>query len=429
MDSTAYLVLSTIGLAFMGLMLFLALFEPPLPYRLSARPSIALDSEEFRRLLAALGSGVFHACNKVEVLTNGEVYYEAELDAIRSARQHVNIEAYIFQKGEVTRRFLAALTERASAGVQVNMVVDAVGSFTTGVRYFRDLCAAGGRVHFYHPIRWYNLPRINNRSHREMIVVDGRVGFVGGAGFGDHWLLRHGRGRPKPRWRDTMFRVQGPVVRDLQAAFAENWLETSGEVLADMDYFRWCEAGGDTAAMVVASSPSTGRSARNRMIFQTLLASAQTSIHITTPYFLPDRYARAELVRAVRERGVDLKVIVPGKHSDHFLTRVSSRRLFGKLLRAGARIYEYKPSMLHAKILLVDGMWSVVGSSNFDHRSFGINDEVNLAVFDPELTLRLEKDFADDLAHSRAVTYREWSRRSLLERGHEWLGWLLERQQ
>jgi len=428
MDSTAYLVLSWIGLGFLSLMLFLALFEPSLPYRISKRPPLPLDSSQFRRLVAALGSGVFHPRNKVEVLANGEVYYEAELDAIRQARHSVNLEAYIFQEGRVTRRFLEVLTERAKAGVEVNMVIDAVGSFATWKSYFKDLCAAGGRVHFYHPIRWYNLPRINNRTHRELIVVDGKVGFIGGAGFGDHWVHDDAGRRKKRRWRDTMFRVEGPAVRDLQAAFAENWLETSGEVLADMEYFRWCEETGETAAMVVASSPSSGRSARNRMIFQTLLAAAQKSIHITTPYFLPDRYARAELIRAVK-RGVQVTVIVPGAHADHLLTRRSSRRLFGKLLRAGARIYEYQPAMMHAKALLVDGLWSVVGSTNFDHRSFGINDEINLVAQDVELAARLEKDFAADLAASKAVNYWDWSRRSLLERGHEWLGWLLERQQ
>jgi cardiolipin synthase len=363
------------------------------------------------------------------VLANGEVYYEAELEAIRHARHSVNIEAYIFRKGRVARMVLDALSERARAGVEVNMVVDAVGSFTTWKSYFKDLCAAGGRVYFYHPIRWYNLPRINNRTHRELIVVDGKVGFIGGAGVGDHWRYDQGRRGRQRRWRDTMYRVEGPAVRDLQAAFAENWLETSGEVLSDMEYFRWCEEVGDSSAMVVASSPSTGRSARNRMVFQTLLAAAQKSIHITTPYFLPDRYARAELIRAVKERGVGVKIIVPGNHTDHLLTRRSSRRLFGRLLRAGARIHEYQPSMMHAKVLLVDGMWSVVGSTNFDHRSFGINDEVNLVVYDPELTQRLEQDFAADLAQTQAVNYWEWSRRSLIERGHEWLGWLLERQQ
>jgi cardiolipin synthase len=428
MDSTAYLVLSWIGLAFLSLMLFLALFEPSLPYRISKRPPLPLDSNQFRRLIAALGSGSFHPRNKIDVLPNGEAYYPAELQAIREARHSVNIEAYIFKKGRVTREFLEVLTERARAGVDVNMVVDAVGSFRSGKGYFKELTAAGGRVRFYHPIRWYTLPRINNRTHRELVIVDGRVGFIGGAGFGDHWMYDHGRGNRKPRWRDTMFRVEGPAVRDLQAAFAENWLECSGEVLADMDYFRWCEEMGESSAMVVASSPSTGRSARNRMIFQTLLAAAQRSIHITTPYFLPDRYARAELIRA-RERGVEVTVIVPGKHSDHLLTRRSSRRLFGKLLRAGATIHEYQPAMIHTKALLVDGLWSVVGSTNFDHRSFGINDEVNLIVADPEIAAELEKNFADDLASSKAVSYWDWSRRSLIERGHEWLGWLLERQQ
>jgi cardiolipin synthase len=428
MDSTAYLVLSWIGLAFLSLMLFLALFEPSLPYRMSKRPPLPLDSNQFRRLIAALGSGSFHPRNKIDVLSNGEAYYPAELDAIREARHSVNIEAYIFKKGRVTDEFLEVLTERARAGVEVNMVVDAVGSFLSGKRFFKELTAAGGRVRFYHPIRWYTLPRINNRTHRELLIVDGRVGFIGGAGFGDHWLHDHGRGNRKRRWRDTMFRVEGPAVRDLQATFAENWLETSGEVLADMEYFRWCEEVGESSAMVVASSPSTGRSARNRMIFQTLLAAAQRSIHITTPYFLPDRYARAELIRA-RERGVEVTVIVPGKHADHLLTRRSSRRLFGKLLRAGAKIYEYQPAMIHTKALLVDGIWSVVGSTNFDHRSFGINDEVNLIVADPEIATQLEKSFADDLASSKAVSYWDWSRRSLIERGHEWLGWLLERQQ
>ena len=180
--------------------------------------------------------------------------------------------------------------------------------------------------------------------------------------------------------------------------------------------------------MVVRSTPS-GRSARNRMLFQTLLASAKRSIHITTPYFLPDGSAREELIRAVRERGVDVRIIVPGKHSDHLLTRRSSRRLFGSLLRAGIKIYEYGPSMIHTKSLVVDELWSVVGSTNFDNRSFGINDEVNVAASDPELAARLEQDFAADLLESQAVTYRGWRQRPFFERAHELLGKLLERQQ
>lgn len=429
MHWTAYDVLSWISIAFLALMLFLALFEPPLPYRIARRAPVPLDSDQFRRLVGALASGQFHSRNTVEVLTNGDAFYEAEIQAMREAVHSINIEAYIFGKGECTRRVLDVLAERARAGVQVRMVLDSIGCFATWWSYLRPLTDAGGRVEFYHPIRWYNFPRINNRTHRELIVVDGRVGFVGGAGFADHWYKDHGRKGRKKRWRDTMVRVEGPVVRDLQAAFAENWLETSGRILADEEFFRWCEANGDSSVMAVASAPSTGRSSRNRMVFQTLLAAAQKSIHITVPYFLPDRYARAELVRAVVERGVEVKIVVPGKHADHLITRVSSRRLFGRLLRSGVKIYEYQPTMIHTKSLLVDGMWSVVGSTNFDHRSFGINDEINLAIFDPAVAQRLERDFAEDLSHSRAVSYREWSRRSLLEKGHEWLGALIERQQ
>lgn len=429
MHWTAYDVVSWISIGFLALMLFLALFEPPLPYRIARRQPVPLDSDQFRRLVGALGAGQFHPHNKIDVLTNGNVFYEAEIQAMREAVHSINIEAYIFDKGECTRRVLDVLAERARAGVQVRMVLDAIGCFATWRSYLRPLREAGGRVEFYHPIRWYNLPRINNRTHRELVVVDGRVGFVGGAGFGDHWYKDHGRRGQKKMWRDTMVRVSGPVVRDLQAAFAENWLETSGRILADEEFFLWCEESGDSAAMAVASAPSTGRSSKNRMIFQTLLAAAQKSIHITVPYFLPDRYACEELAHAVRERGVEVKIIVPGGHADHLITRVSSRRLFGRMLRTGVKIYEYQPTMIHTKALLVDGMWSIVGSTNFDHRSFGINDEINLAIFDPEVAQRLERDFAEDLARSRPVSYREWSRRSLLDKGHEWLGALIERQQ
>jgi cardiolipin synthase len=417
------------AILFLGLMLTLALFEPPLPYRVGRTLADPQESETFRRTLAALAGAPLVAGNRVEVLTNGEVYYEAELEAIRQARHSVNLEAYIFKRGEVTWRFVEALAERARAGVAVHVVLDAVGSFRTTRGYLAPLLEAGGHVAFYHPIRWYNLPRINNRTHRELIVVDGRVGFLGGAGFGDHWLKAHGPRKRKKRWRDTMFRVEGEVVNWLQATFAENWLESSGRVLADGGYFPAVERRGPTAGMIVCSSPSSGRSTRNRMLYQTLMASARRSIHITTPYFIPDHGVRFELVRAVQERGVEVKVIVPGRHIDHAITRYAARRLFGSLLRRGIRIYEYEPAMLHTKSLVVDGQWSVVGSTNIDNRSFGLNDEVNLCAFDGALAQRLEEDFAADLAQSRAVSYRRWRKRPLRERFHEVLGRIIERQQ
>ena len=423
------MIVQWVAIAFLGLMLFLALFEPPIPYRLTPTPGDALGSPEFRRTLASLSGSEVCEGNRVEVLTNASVFYEAELLAIALARHSVNLEAYIFQKGEVTRRFLEALTERARAGVQVRLVLDAVGSFATWASYFAELTAAGGRVVFYHPIRWYTLPRINNRTHRELIVIDGATAFVGGAGFADHWLLDHGRGKRKPAWRDTMFRVDGPVVRNLQSVFVENWLEASGELLADGAFFPGGAPQGTSGAFVVGSSPTTGGSTRARMLYQVLLASARKTVHITSPYFLPDAHARAEIVQAVQERGVEVKIITPGRHTDHVLTRRSSQRLFGQLLRAGVQIFEYQPTMIHAKTMVVDGTWSVVGSTNVDNRSFGINDEVNLVAFDPRLADRLEEDFARDLAASRRVTYRRWYRRPMFDRMHEWLGALIERQQ
>lgn len=426
MDSTAFLVIAIIAIAVLGFLLFLALFEPGLAYKISCPKTEPLESDDFLCVLEAITDSKIHRHGRVEVLTNGEVFYEAELEAIRSARESVNIEAYIFQKGELTKKFVEALTERARAGVKVRMVIDAIGSFATWESYFAQLRAAGGRVCWYHPLRWRTLARFNNRTHREIIVVDGRVGFVGGAGFADHWYKGLGK---NPRWRDTMFRVEGEMVTSIQAGFIENWLEASGEILTGRNYFPPNEIEDKMDAIVVDSSPSLGGSTRARILFQTLLASAEKSIHITTPYFLPDRSARAEMVRAIRERGVEIKIIVPGKHSDHMLTRSSSRRLFGDLLNAGAKIYEYEKAMIHAKTMMIDNLWSVVGSTNFDNRSFGLNDEINLAARDSELAARLSEDFATDLAASHEVSYEEWQHRSIFERIHEWLGWVLERQQ
>ena len=425
-DSTWFFVIAVIAILAQSFLLFLALFEPSLDYKIPTPPPDALDSPEFLRMVEALTDSKVSDCTHVEVLTNGEVFYEAELQAIRAAKRSINLEAYIFQKGEVTRRFLEVLTERAREGVQVRLVLDYVGSFASWESYFRDLTAAGGRVAWYHPPRWQTISRFNNRTHRELIIVDGRVGFIGGAGFADHWLT--GR-KGHPRWRDAMFRVEGDAVASMQGTFAENWLESTGEILIGGDFFPLCESTSKAFALIINSSPSAGRSTHARMLYQTLLASAQKSVLITTPYFLPDRSAREEMRTAMRERGVRVEIITPGTKSDHFLTRHSSRRLYGELLEAGAQIYEYQSSMMHAKTMVVDGVWSIVGSTNFDNRSFGLNDEVNLAVFDPELAARLTKDFARDRAESRAITLSEWRRRPVTERLHEQFGRLLERQQ
>ena len=406
--------------------IFLALFQPGLQYKISQPPAGALDSENFRHELEALVEAKFNANTTVEVIANGENFYAAELAAIRAAQHNINLEAYIFHRGKITDQVIAALTERARAGVRVNLNLDALGSLTMPKYRFRELRQAGGNVQWYHQMRWYSWPRYNNRTHRELTVIDGRVAFLGGAGFSDQWI--YGKSN-QSRWRDTMFSVRGDSVASLQGTFVENWVQSAHELLTGKDYFPFESGSGKTLAMVVNSSPSMGGSTPARILFQALVASARKSIVIATPYFLPDHSLRGELVRAIKERGVQVRILTPGEHTDHFLTRRSSRRLYGDLLAAGAKIYEYQASMIHSKILIVDGLWSVVGSTNFDSRSFGLNDEVNLAALDPALAQNLEKQFADDLEHSRAVSYDEWSRRSYFQRAQEYLGWLIERQE
>ena len=422
---TFFLVLALFGIGIQLLFVALAFFAPGLDYRVSEPPAVPLGSAEFARALGLLADSQLHHATGVAVLANGDAFYGAELEAIRSARSHICIEAYIFQKGAIGARFVEALAERARAGVEVRVVLDAVGSISTRMSFFRELTEAGGQVCWYMPFRWYNVLRFNNRTHRELLVVDGRVGFIGGAGISDRWYLST---RRHARWRDTMFRVEGRAVPALQSMFAENWLESSGELLAGPKYYPECEDRGSVAALVINSSPSYGGSTRARMVFQTLIACAGRSIHITTPYFLPDRSARQELIRAMG-RGVELKIMVPGTHHDHLLTRRSSRRLYGELLKHGAQIFEYRPAMIHAKCMVVDGLWSVIGSSNFDSRSFGLNDEVNLAALDEELALLVESDFQRDVIHCRRIGYEEWRRRPAIERIHEWLGWIVERQE
>jgi len=426
MESTPLVVIAVIAIILQALTLLLALFEPGLAYKTLAAPPEGLDSNDFVRVLGILCGAEVHPDTRVQVLANGEVFYEAELDAIRSARQHVHLEAYIFQKGAIAKRFLDALAERARAGVEVRLVLDAIGSFMTWRRDVQDLLNAGGCVEWFQPLRWYTFGRWNNRTHRELLVVDGRVGFLGGAGIADHWWKTR---RKQPRWRDSMYRVEGQAVLALQSSFAENWLEASGEILTHAEQFPRIKSEAGAASLVIASAPSPARSTRARMLFQILLASARESIRICTPYFLPDRSLRRELIRAIRERGVEIEVLVPGKRADHLLTRRSSRRIYGELLKAGVRIYEYQTSMLHAKTLVIDDTWCVVGSTNFDHRSFGLNDEINLAVQDRALVARVLRDYAQDRRESRLITLREWKRRSPVERVNEWLGWLVERQQ
>ncbi len=422
-------MLASAALVIVAVLVFLLLFEPGLPYRV--RPSaVPLDSRKFVSYLSAMVNARLFAAGEIEVLASGKATFAAELEAIRRAQRSIHFEAYLFLRGRVADEMLAALEERARAGVRVRVIVDRYGSLLTPTRYFARLREAGGEMHWYQPFAWYTLKRLNNRTHRDLLIVDGEVGFVGGIGVADYWVGPPGRGRP---WRDTMVRVTGDLVKGLQTSFAENWLEAAGEIM-EQDAFVLSGAHEPGAldaasglAVVVNSSPSEGRSTRARMLFQMLVASARESIRIASPYFMPDRSLSAELLRAAG-RGVVVTVLVPGSWNNHPFTRLASRRRYGQLLEGGVAIHEYQPAMMHAKILVVDGIWSVVGSTNFDNRSFVLNDEVNVAILQRALANRLEADFASDLASSVEVRLEEWRRRPLSERAFATLARVLERQ-
>jgi cardiolipin synthase len=306
----AFHIAAWIALAIVAILIFLILFEPGLAYRISA-PDEPLDSHEFLGLVTALVDAQLLGHSRVDVLTDGRTFYASELAAIRGARHSVHIESYVFRPGRVSERFLDALSERARAGVAVRLIVDAIGSFPMQHASFAALRAAGGEVFRYCPIRWYTLKRFNNRTHREIIVVDGTIGFAGGAGMADWWAGENepgqdGGGRP---WRDSMIRIEGELVGGLQTTFVENWLEASGEALSGVEHFPFCRAdraapvAGHVTGLVVSSTPSAGRATRARMLFQLLMASARECIEICSPYFIPDRSMRQELVRAAMPRG------------------------------------------------------------------------------------------------------------------------------
>jgi cardiolipin synthase len=273
-------------------------------------------------------------------------------------------------------------------------------------------------------MRWYSLARLNNRTHRELLVVDGQVAFVGGAGVADWWA---GPYRQKPQWRDTIVRIEGPVVSDIQGVVAENWLETSGEILTSPLFYKPHRSEGDTPAFAIKSSPSD-RATAGRVLFQTLVQCATSAVLVSTPYFLPDKAFRRAFCAAAR-RGVSVKAIVPGRNTDQRWVRLASRRMYGELLAAGVRIFEYDRGMTHVKALLVDGLWAVVGTTNVDNRSFEHNDEVNVALRDSRVSARLTADFDCDLEHSREITLAAWKHRSVLEKAIGHVAWVLERQQ
>ena len=411
-----------IGLAFLIWLLLVFLFTPRIDYHVTTplRP----DSDDFLHVIEATCQATMHQHNRVEVLTNGAQFYPAMRDAMLQAQASINLEAYIFAPGEAADMLIDAMVARARDGVEVRLVLDSIGSALMGGESARRLRDAGCHLCFYQPLTWYRLARINNRTHRELLIIDGRIAFTGGAGVADWWL------KPvdgAPAWRDTMVRIEGPIVAPLQGVFAENWLECGREILTSPRDWPKLEPAGSTEALLVKSSPSD-RATSSRVVFQMLIEGAVSEIDISTPYFLPDRALRQSLIRAAR-RGVRIRVVVPGARADQRLVRLASRRMYGELLSSGVKIFEYRSAMTHVKALLIDGTWAVIGTTNVDNRSFEHNDEVNVAFREGAIVVRLNRDFESDLAASDEITKEGWHRRAWLEKLAGPVCWLLERQQ
>jgi cardiolipin synthase len=413
---------SIIVLIFVAWLVLVVFFTPRIDYHVTTplRP----DGDDYLRVIQATCQVAIHRDNRVDIFTNGTQFYPAMRDAIRAAESSVNLEAYILYRGEAADMLAGALLDRAKAGIQVRIVVDAIGSGWPFNREIRRLAAGGCQVEVYQPPTWYRLHRLNNRTHRELLVIDGRVAFTGGAGIADWWLKPT---RGKPAWRDTMARIEGPIVAALQGVFAENWLECCGEILTSPRDWPPSERAGGVEAMLIKSSPSD-RATVSRVMFQSLIEGAVATVEICTPYFLPDESLRLALVRAA-ERGVRVRVVVPGGHTDQRLVRLASRRKFRTLLASGVRIFEYRPAMLHVKALLVDDTWALFGTTNVDNRSFEHNDEVNVAFRESGVTARLRRDFDADVAASDEVTLDAWLSRPFLEKIVGPICWILERQQ
>jgi cardiolipin synthase len=388
-----------------------------------ALPDVQLGEPSFFPTLEAYTATPIVPGNRADILLNGEEIFPALVDAIRSARRTITYAQYYFEDGPVARDLTDALADRCLAGVGVNILLDAFGSLAMPAAYVDRLRRAGCHVVFFRPLGPLALRRANHRNHRRILVVDGRVGFTGGSGVSRKWM---GNGRVEDHWRETDVRLEGPVVEYLQGAFAENWLEATGMVLGGEAYFPRPHApAGSVHAQVVRSSPAGGSFAMYTM-FLLAIASARRTIYLTNPYFVPDETMTGALLDAV-QRGVRIVVLVPGT-IDHNLVREVSRANFGRLLRAGIEIHEYRAALLHAKTMVIDGVWATVGSTNLDNRSFALNDELNVVLYDGRVARRLEQVFADDLAHAARVDYAEWRRRGLRARVLELVAWPLRDQ-
>ena len=369
---------------------------------------------QFRRNMDVMLGPALLGGNRVQALLNGDQIFGDMLEAIRGARSTITFETYIYWSGETGEQFTRALAERARAGVKVHLLFDALGSGRIDDKSIEEMKAAGVQVEKYNPWRWNTLATINNRTHRKIMVVDGRIGYTGGVGIADEW---RGNAEDPDHWRDTHFRVEGPAVAHMQAAFMENWIEVTGRVLHGEAYFPALARAGGEVAQFIVTSPGGGSESMQLMYLLSIAAAAK-SIQLSAAYFVPDGVEIRALAAAVK-RGARVQIIVPGQETDSPAVRRASRSTWGELLRAGVEIYEYQPTFFHCKVMIVDGLWVSVGSTNFDSRSFSVNDEANLNVYDREFAGAQARIFEDDLKRSKRISYEEWKERPWTEKAWE----------
>ena len=390
-------------------------------------PEIQLGDPSFFPTIEAYADAPIIGANKIDILQNGDELFPAMLRDIKSAKSTITFAQYLFKGGTLARELAQSFADRCRAGVKVYILLDDHGSEAPD-EILEIMRQAGCHLDYFRRVRApqvilpWKLLQYNYRNHRRILVIDGRIGFTGGYGISDDWL---GDGRTPEHWRDTNVRVEGPAVKDLQAAFTDSWLETTGNILGGGEFFPRLEAKGHVSLQFVKSSP-VGGSFQNYLLYLLSIVSAKKSILITNPYFIPDeRMTQALLDAAARK--VRVTVLVPGK-IDFKITYRASRRHYGRMLLGGIQIYEYSPALLHSKTMVVDGVWATIGSTNFDNRSFALNEELNLTLYDRPLAQNLEASFAEDLRYSRQITYEEWDARGLKEKFFELFAFPVEEQ-
>ncbi len=404
-------------LAFLGIVLIFCLFfirRHTLPYHIEH--TFAVSDPEFVGSALALSDPALVPGNKIELLQNGDEYFPAMLAAIRSARKTVNFQAYIVYSDEIGRQFRDALIERAQVGIEVRVLLDGIGSgWNLSNSDVRMMKTAGCKFAYYHPVHSWRVDRTNRRSHRRILVVDGKVAFTGAVGFAKHWS---GHAQDEKHWRDVQARIEGPLVARLQAAFQEHWVKTFGEALSGAGQFPALTEAGDFKAQVVLSRSFS--MAPVPLLQAVAFSAAEKRIWITNAYCTPTDDQVDLLVKAVK-RHVDVRLILPGKNDDQPLTKSAGRAAYGRMLEGGVKIFEYQPTMIHEKSMVIDGLFSLVGSSNLDARSSEINEELDIAVYDRNFGRTMESVFEKDLAQSEEYSLQEFQNRSLWERTTEWL--------